>query len=158
LIETGLTFFNTEAHPIDGSCLECCRVQRLRQNGNVHEDLRLFDELDFEALIDKYLKLKTEQNQTRVGDEKGNEDYLQDELTTSQKYEKFKEDLLLEEVEREQNFATYCKNVDANNQLVNVVNSEEKVKAFDHIQPFSCSTSNLFRILLERLDQFSYYP
>jgi hypothetical protein len=157
LIETGLTFFNTEAHPIDGSCLECCRVQRLKQSENVHDDLQLFEQLDVEALIGKYLKLKTEQNQTTVA-EYDDEDYSQDELSTGQKYEKFREDLQVEDVEREERFTTYCKNVDANNQIVNIMNSEEKIRAFDHTYPFSCSTSNSFRILLERLGQFSYYP
>jgi hypothetical protein len=159
MIETGLTFFNTEAHPIDGSCLECCRVQRLKQNENIHEDLQLFDKLDVEELIDKYLKLKTEQNQTSVEEIDDEEQrFSKDKLTTSQKYEKFIEDLQSKEADREDRFANYCKNVDANNQLVNIVNSEEKIKAFDHIYPFSCSTSNSFRILLERLGQFSYYP
>ena len=61
-IETGYFFFNTEAHPIDGASLECCRILRNKELKNEDEDMNIFNHLNLEKLFDRYVDLSTGSN------------------------------------------------------------------------------------------------
>lgn len=51
-IETGFNIFNTEAHPLDGAALECCRSFRAN-----HNKTSLLKQVHLDGLLNKYLRV-----------------------------------------------------------------------------------------------------
>ncbi|CAF0856710.1 unnamed protein product [Brachionus calyciflorus] len=151
LIETGLFFFNTEAHPIDGGSLECCRLLRLKEKNN-DEQLEILEKLDIENLIDRYVDLSTlEKNLFLI------ENY--DEHTSiKQDYEDYLKSIHLKEKIDEQKLEKYCRDKKEGKTTIDAQKKELDIIQMGHNYPFSCYLNESFNIFASTLNNFNYFP
>jgi len=138
LIETGFFFFNTEAHPVDGASLECCRM--LRSKTDNPETPSLLQSLNLEKLLNKHIGPFTTEKY------KQNEDLVQDKAN----------DLLKEEIERNF-FANLC------NRMVNNTVDRDFILSsmgqyFNTQNPFTCTTNDTFSLQMSFINTQSYFP
>jgi mannosidase alpha-like ER degradation enhancer 2 len=130
LIETGYFFFNTEAHPVDGAALECCRILR---------DKTKTKDLDFDKLVDQYVKLKSTKSPATVDDNSGKK-------SMKQEYQEIKANMLLKSEKIELCADSKVKS--------NVTLNKVKINYF----PLSCSLDDSFEIHTSLLNNFNFYP
>ena len=129
MIETGYFYFNTEAHPVDGASLECCRVLRDPQSN---------ENLNLEDLLDKYLKMSLPDHQ--------NED--ENKKTMRQEYQEIKEKMKSKLEKNE-----LCEETNQT-KLSNVTLNEKNVNMF----PLSCSLDDSFEINTNLFNNLNFYP
>lgn len=104
ILETGLFIFNTEAHPVDGGSLECCRKQRLKEKENQDEDLNIFEHIDVDKLVDKMVVLSSPKEYLHISSN------LTDSKTLREEYEELQVKALKENAENQQKLKVYCEN------------------------------------------------
>lgn len=146
-IETGLFVFNTEAHPIDGGSLECCRVQRGKQAS-------LDETVNLSQLVDRYLSLKSVKNTPVV-------DHLSS-LRFKNMRDEFKElrDQMANEL-RVYDLRNHCESsLTTSNNNLNISTDffDDKTRNRYRESAFTCSMNNTFRLATSFLNQPSYFP
>jgi hypothetical protein len=135
-METGFSVFNTEAHPIDGAALECCRMLNLK-NSNQDEDLNIFEEIQLDNLFEKFLALDSNSIDLDFSN------YIQNE------YDELKRDDLNKEKKEQIKFEKMC----AKTRNSNVIIDE---KSF--LSQNTCSTNDTFKLYVSYLANESFYP
>lgn len=138
MIETGFFFFNTEAHPIDGACLECCRSLRSEK-----------EESEFlPKLIDRYVDVKF--GHYSFGDYNKRSDFK----TLNQEYEELRQFMIKKEAQEQEN---YCKSKKEFQKLPEKA-SLTTLREIGHDYPFSCFLNDSFNIHINTYNSFSYFP
>jgi hypothetical protein len=158
LIETGLFIFNTEAHPVDGGSLECCRSQHSAGEANEANeiDMKIYDFLNIESLVDRYVRLSNQGAPLPLSRPFATgKPTLQEEYKKLQ--EKIKEEFKLDELK----FKLFCESI-FNNGSSASLNSKldfiEEQPTSGHDFPFTCSLNNTFKVTAAYLNNLNNFP
>lgn len=135
LIETGYFFFNTEAHPVDGASLECCRsLNGAKQNTS------LIDKLNLDKLIEKHILFDTNEKPTL------NKEYLEDK--TKKEMENLNENnwrsKLCDKITNDSVYKEFI--VDSMTEYHRVGN------------PLMCSLNDTFKLRMSYVNSENYFP
>ena len=155
-VETGFFFFNTEAHPLDGAAIECCRVQRLadkNKEGREDEYASLLRELNVESLIERYVSLSSPSPSSSSRNSNIRKQSSDDEALS----------LMMDEnamsvAKSQTRLHRYCEHAANGETLVNLINDPSEVVAWGHNYPSTCSLNDTFRVFASNLNSFSFYP
>jgi hypothetical protein len=153
VIETGLFIFNTEAHPVDGASLECCRVQRHNKAKDKKSiDMELYEFLDIDQILDRYVRLSSRQK-NRSPNRPRNLTSTKEEYLAMQ--EKMKEEFKLDELR----VKLFCDSLFTNETQKSRIDFVEEKKSTRVNQfPFTCSLNNSFRVRTHFLSSLSNFP
>jgi hypothetical protein len=172
--------FNTEAHPIDGACLECCRSLNLKKNNendqrdnsnNQQEDEQwLFLNNNLETLVNKYIKLI--KNADDYDDDESDDDFIdfesgnfndksmEEEFTTLSETMK-QEDKLLDSIKKrfcEIEISTNSTKLKDKLHKVNQLNNDYHSRKDNYYSAFTCSLKSSFRIRTKSFNSQSFFP
>jgi len=144
IIETGYFFFNTEAHPIDGASLECCRVLKSTNPEVKNESLSLLKRLNLTKLINRHIELNSKHSNVDI---KGlNEEYKL--LKKQEELEQLNKDSL------RLNICSKMINNTAHREFI--INSWDLYSSKD--SPFTCSLENQFSRRMSFINNQNYFP
>lgn len=141
MIETGFFFFNTEAHPVDGAALECCRSFRSEE-----DDSELISEL-----IDRYMDIKFGQFSFNRYEKS------KEFKTLNQEYEELGRVEREKELQQDQDHEEYCKNKE-DFKMTRKKPSLSDLRETGHNIPFTCFLNDSFNIHINTYNSFSYFP
>jgi len=139
LIETGFFFFNTEAHPVDGASLECCRL--LRSGVDSPEGPDLLQSLDLSKLLNKHIR-------TLSGDSRNGQD---------ESLVKEKPDDELRKANERSFFANLCSRL-GNDTVHRDFILSTMGEYYQTRNPFTCTTYDSFELQMSFINSQSYFP
>ena len=149
LIETGFFLFNTEAHPIDGASLECCRALNSKKTSNKNLEYNILSNLNLDKLIDRFVDLKSEFRNR-----------LENKLnkTMNQEFRELKTELDNELKSHDDKQNSFCLKQKTNkpNNLFN--NDDNSGTLSTKSNPFLCSLNNTFALQVSFLNSQNFYP
>lgn len=136
-----MTFFNTEAHPIDGASLECCRAMRNKEkNKHLDESLDVLAYVNPENLVERYIRLNA-----AAARNSENLAHLQPLSISKSMKDEYEEDRVAERLEEEK----------AQSQLLLACQNKTRYQPIDS---FGCSMNNTFRIYTSLFNSHTYFP
>ena len=154
-IGTGFYIFNTEAHPIDGACLECCRTLNRKNStaASTKSDLN-------RKLVDRYANLRL-RNQLASSQELYNENRFSLK-SFDEEFDDLRHELDRDEQRSDEKFKEYCFHTanlnDTQAQSFKLIDDDQEALLFGHFYPFRCSLNNTFKLRVNNLYTQSYFP
>jgi hypothetical protein len=133
-----LTYFNTEAHPIDGASLECCRAMRNKEKKHLDESLDVLAYVNPENLVERYIRLNAARNPENLA-------LLQPLSISKSMKDEYEEDRVAEKLEEEK----------AHSRLLLACQNKTRYQPVDS---FGCSLNNTFRIYTSLFNSHTYFP
>ena len=165
LIETGFFIFNTEAHPVDGASLECCRTLRSQTLNQNDLEMEVYDFLNIDKLLDRFVRLS---NKNKYAYDKRESSDAYWNKTMKEEYEELRDNMQQEFQMNNLKFKQFCQSLFSNNNGSSTTSpSQMQTNTFDLLHekaihsrnyPFTCSLNNTFRLSTTYLNSLNNFP